>query len=47
MYYKLEHWVTCCINLVHSRIDVFHTNQWKPQDVIELYNTMKEKTPLI
>jgi hypothetical protein len=36
-----------CINLVHSRIDIFHNDHWRPHDVIELHNKIKDKTQLI
>jgi hypothetical protein len=36
-----------CINLVYSRIDIFSTNYWRSQDIIELHTILKEKSPLI
>jgi hypothetical protein len=36
-----------CINLIHCCIDILDTNQWKPQDIIELYSMLKDKTQLI
>jgi hypothetical protein len=41
------HWVMYCINLVHSQIDIFNSNHWKLQDVIELHDKLKDKTQLI
>jgi hypothetical protein len=41
------HWVMYCINLVHSRIDIFDINHWKPQDVLELHDKLKDKMQLI
>jgi hypothetical protein len=41
------HWVIYCINLVHSRIDIFDSNQWRPANVIELHDKLKEKMQLI
>jgi hypothetical protein len=31
------------INLVHSQIDIFDSNHWRPHDVIELHNKLKDK----
>jgi hypothetical protein len=36
-----------CINLVHSRIDIFDSKHWRPQDIIELHDKLKDKTQLI
>jgi hypothetical protein len=36
-----------CINLIHCRIDIFDTNQWKLQDIMELHSMLKDKTQLI
>jgi hypothetical protein len=36
-----------CVNLVHSRTDIFDSNHWRKQEVIELHRTLKEKIPLI
>jgi hypothetical protein len=43
----MEHWVMLCVNLVHSRIDIFDLNHWTKQEVIEMHITLKEKIPLI
>jgi hypothetical protein len=42
-----EHWVMLCVNLVHSRIDIFDLNHWTKQEVIELHSTLKKMIPLI
>jgi hypothetical protein len=42
-----QHWVMYCINLVHSQINTFDSNQWRPHDVIELHDKLKDKTQLI
>jgi hypothetical protein len=35
------------INLVHSRINIFDSNHWRPQDILELHDKLKDKTQLI
>jgi hypothetical protein len=42
-----QHWVMYCINLVHNQIDIFDSNHWRPQDVLELYDKLKDKMQLI
>jgi hypothetical protein len=42
-----QHWVMYCINLVHSQIDIFYSNHWRPQDILELYDKLKDKMQLV
>jgi hypothetical protein len=42
-----ENWVMYCINLVHSQIDIFDSNHWRPQDALELHDKLKDKMQLI
>jgi hypothetical protein len=39
-----EHWVMYYINLVHSQIDIFDSIHWRPQDILELHDKLKDKT---
>jgi hypothetical protein len=42
-----DHWVMYCLNLVHSRIDIFDSNKWEDTSLVDLHKPLKEKIPLI
>jgi hypothetical protein len=42
-----EQWVVYCINLIHSRIDIFDTCCDRYESIVEWHKPIKEKIPLI
>jgi hypothetical protein len=43
----IDEWVVYCINLVHSRIDIFDTCCGRTEPIVQWHNTLKAKIPLV